>query len=101
MYNLENIKLELEQCLDWAEYANDFCSDTIYYDSKIQPLESEYFEVSEIKSLYHYLIHFNKTLDSIIFNQLPAQWGGLMSVASIGDEIGAGNSFLDAAKDAD
>ena len=61
--NLENIKLELEQSLDWAEYANDFCSDPSYYDKEIAPLDSEHFQVSEITALFHFLRYYNKSID--------------------------------------
>ena len=63
---IENIRAELTQCIDWAEYANDFCADTSYYDAKIQPLDSENFEVTEITALFHYCQHCNITIDKLV-----------------------------------
>jgi hypothetical protein len=63
---IETIRDELSQCLDWAEYANDFCADPSYYDKEIQPLDSENFEVSEVTALFHYCQHCNLTIDKLV-----------------------------------
>ena len=93
--NATNLKLELEQCLSWAEYANDFeCFE--FFDAKIAPLDSEYFTVEQIKALYTY------TLDkSISLQGLYTYDSDGLSLAWLDDDgiLGIGTNLLEAAND--
>ena len=93
--NGTQLKTELEQCLSWAEYANDFeCFEL--YDSKIAPLDSEYFTVEQIKALYHYACEFSVNFDNFfcrVDSDCAIVWLDNSSY------IGSGATLLDAAND--
>jgi hypothetical protein len=92
---IETIKAELSQCLDWVEYANEFYSDPSYYDSKIQPLDSEHFEVSEITALFHYCQHCNLTIDKLVIERAVDNiW--LVWLNPSDHILGDGSTMLDA-----
>lgn len=92
---IETIRAELAQCLDWAEYAHDFCADPSYYDAKIQPLDSENFEVSEIQALFHYCQHCNLTIDKLVI-ELAANDVWLVWLNPNDSVLGDGSTMLDA-----
>lgn len=97
--NSTQLRNELEQCLSWAEYANDFeCFEL--FDSKIAPLDSEYFSVEQVKALYHYVCEFSVTFDDFycrVDNSGSVMWidRGLFIGVGLGDALSAANDLLD------
>jgi hypothetical protein len=95
--NETQLKNELESCLTWAEYANDFNSFE-YYDAKINPLESEYFSVSQITALYHYVCHKNITLDDLYCYDTCQMIDGL-SLVWLDMDLSIGENLLQVTSD--
>jgi hypothetical protein len=97
--NATQLKNEFEECLTYYEYANDFNS-VEYFDAKIVPYESEYFELSEVIPLYHYCCYKNITLDKMYCydkDGLSFVWLDMAdSILGIGvDLLSAANDLLD------
>lgn len=94
--NGTQLKTELEQCLSWAEYANDFeCFE--FFDAKIAPLDSEYFTVNQIEALHNYACEFSINFDSFFSH---VDYGcAIVWLDNNSSYIGTGATLLEAAND--
>jgi hypothetical protein len=94
--SIKNLIAELEQCISWAEYANDFYADTSLYDKEVCPLDSEYFDTEQIDDLYSYFCEYGLTVQDLFINQ----YSPTLYVISLNEDMcGQGVTLLDAMDD--
>ncbi len=66
--NGTQLQTELEQCLSWGHYADEY-GNFEQFNKEIAPLDSEWFSVSQIEALYQYCIDNQITLEKFYAKQ--------------------------------